>query len=128
MPKKAINDHADSINAEIENILQSNEATTTISKTSLRSNVVSVEITVTLLSTSTEQTLSKICETWRNALTDSCGLDFDDCTWTRSIKRQAGSVYTATTTSHESFPTSGSSHLMIPTISGLVVVIGLLLF
>jgi len=122
----AINDHADSINAEIENNLQTNEASTTTSKTSLTANVISVEITVTLGSTSTEQTLTKICDTWRSALTGSSGLEFDDCIWTRSTKRQAGSVFTGTTTTHESY-TSGSSHLMIPFLSGIVVVIGLLL-
>jgi len=121
----AINDHADIINAEIENNLQTDEANISLSKTSLRSNVISVEITVTLGSTSTEQTLTKICDTWRSALTGNSGLEFDDCIWTRSTKRQAGSVFTGTTTAHESY-TSGSSHLMIPFLSGLVVVIGLL--
>jgi len=125
--EKAINDHAESINAEIENNLQTNEAKITTSKTSLMSDVITVEITATLLSNSTEQTLSKICNTWRKALTDSCGLEFDDCTWTRSLKRQSGSVYNGTTTAHGP-NSSGSSRLMIPGLYAVVVVIGFLLY
>jgi len=125
--EKEINDHADSINTEIENNLLTNEANLTTSKTSLMSDVITVEITVTLLSNSTEQTLSKICDTWRKALTDSCGLEFDDCTWTRSVKRQSGSVYNGTTTAHGP-NSSGSSRLMIPGLYAVVVVIGFLLY
>jgi hypothetical protein len=102
---KKIRDYAVQIKEDIDSSLSSEEATTTIPTTILKLDQITVEITVTLGINSTQQTLNKICETWRSSLTKNCGREFNDCNWTKMSKRQAGAVYQGSTMS----PAPGSN-------------------
>jgi hypothetical protein len=121
-----INQSADNIKQEIDSQLDPNEANTTKCSSTLKStsNQIRVDMTVTLLDASNDQTLRKICNAWRNALTTRCGREFEDCMWMSRTKRQAGGVYAGTTLSHGP-SSSGSSQIVV---SGMLMfVMGMIL-
>jgi hypothetical protein len=99
--EKKIRDNALQIKEDIDQSLSSEEATTTIPTTILYLDQITVQITVTLGANGTQDTtLTKICDIWRNSLKNTCGRDFNNCTWTPTTKRQAtGDVFQGSTVS-----------------------------
>jgi hypothetical protein len=97
---------AQNITNSIEQSLNPGEASISNFIPTLYNDTITVIMTVTIgqNSTSDEETLSKICDAWKAALTNSSGRIFNDCTWenitSQNIKRAAGNVYLGTTFSN----------------------------
>jgi hypothetical protein len=96
-----ITENAQKIKDQCDQFITPDEATTTVPQTNLHSNTITVTMTVTYGATGNQQTLAKICNALRTALSQNSGRDFNDCVWTRAspLKRQAGAVWQGSTES-----------------------------
>jgi predicted amino acid-binding ACT domain protein len=88
--------------SQIEQALNHGEAEISLLETSLMNDIITVTLIVTIAenSTSDEDTLSKICDAWNAALTNSSGRVFgNNCTWQNitSGKRAVGNIYLGST-------------------------------
>jgi hypothetical protein len=95
--EQKIRDNALKIKEQCDQFLNPDEATTTAPQTNLRSNTITVTMTVTFGNTGNQQTLAKICSALRTACSQNSGRDFNDCVWNRTS--QAGAVWEGSTVS-----------------------------
>jgi hypothetical protein len=85
----------------IDSCLSPDEASTSVPTASLYLDQISSECRIILGNNCTNETLPKICDSWRKSLLDVTGRRFNDCKWTKTAKRQVGTVYYGSTTSYD---------------------------